>query len=87
MATVVGGADDAEESARAVTTARASADRLRVVPQQMGSRIEQPRELMATPPLCQKPEHILLGLSSRRPGPAEGCALGRRDESHDHNND
>lgn len=79
MTAVAGGADDAEEAARAVTTAVTPADRLRVVPQQMGSRIEQSRELMATPPLPQEPEHIPLGLPSRRPRSAESCAVGRRD--------
>ena len=79
MKTVACGADDAEEAARAVATAGASADRLSVVPQQMGSRIEQSRELMAMPTLSQQPEDIPLGLSSRRPRSAECCALGRRD--------
>ena len=79
MTAVAGGADDAEEAARAVTTAGAPTDGLRVVAQQMGSPIEQSRELMATPPLFQEPEHIPLGLPSGSPRPAQNCAVGRRD--------
>jgi len=89
--------DDAVEATAAVTTARTTTDRLRVVPQQERARVIEPRKQAAAsaavsqdpaaaPLVLQEPKHVALGLPSRVRYPGRGsyprgCAVRRGDES------
>jgi hypothetical protein len=94
---VSSGTDDAVEATAAVTTARATTDRLRVVAQQERARVIEPRKQAAPSPvvsqdpaaalgLLQEPEDVALGLPSRVGHPrggscARGCAVRGGDQS------
>jgi hypothetical protein len=73
VTSVPSGTDDAVEATTAVTTARATTDRQRVVPQQERARVIQPRKQApptaavsqdpaAAPLVLQELKHVVLGL-------------------------